>query len=467
MLVHPVVLAGGAGTRLWPISRNDYPKQYWPLTREGTTLFQQALKRLDGYANAAPPVIICSETHRFLVSSQVRQLGKSPAVTLLESITRGTAPALTLAALWLREHEQNSMMLVMPADHVVKDASAFHAAVEQGVSLAQSGRLVTFGVPPTCATTAYGYIRPGQGQTVAEFVEKPDLQRARRYFESGHYLWNSGIFLMSVSIWLKELERYHPDIANVCKDAYQRGQRDGDFYRVDPQLFLACPSDSIDYAVMEKTGRASVVPLSTGWADLGDWSALYEASAQDHHGNVTEGDVALHKTTNSLVIAQHRLLAAVGLDDMIVVETPDVVLVTRKDHTQDVKALVNRLEQESRYECQNHRKVYKPWGHYEVIDCGDRFKVKRITVNPGAALSLQMHHQRSEHWVVVRGEARVTCADEVFTVSENQSTYIPVGVTHRLENPGSVDLKIIEVQSGNYLGEDDIVRFDDRYDRIR
>jgi mannose-1-phosphate guanylyltransferase/mannose-6-phosphate isomerase len=358
-------------------------------------------------------------------------------------------------------------MLVMPADHVIQNTTKFHAAVKEGSALAEKGQLVTFGIVPATPETGYGYIKRGKGNEVEAFVEKPDAKTAEQYVASGEYLWNSGMFMMLASVWLDELNRFHPAMLETCKLAYEEGRRDADFYRVDRQAFGSCQSNSIDYAVMEETDRAAVVALDAGWSDIGAWSSLWEASARDAQGNVVQGDVYTHDTQNALLISQHRFVAAVGLDDIIVVETPDAVLVAHKKHAQDVKEVVSRLKSDKRSEYQTHRRVYRPWGSYEGVDAGPRFQVKRLMVNPGAALSLQMHHHRAEHWIVVKGTARVTRGDEVFMLTENQSTYIPLGTTHRLENPGNIPLEIIEVQSGSYLGEDDIVRFEDKYNRTK
>ncbi|MHB8536345.1 MAG: mannose-1-phosphate guanylyltransferase/mannose-6-phosphate isomerase, partial [Sulfuricaulis sp.] len=379
-----------------------------------------------------------------------------------------TAPALTLAALaLLRETSDDVLMLAMPADHVIRDTGKFQSAIREGRSLAEKGRLVTFGIVPTTPETGYGYIKKGAGNDVAAFVEKPDAETAKRYLAAGDYLWNSGMFMMRADVWLEELKRFHPAMLEACRAAYEQGQRDADFYRANALAFGSCQSNSIDYAVMEETDKASVVALDAGWSDIGAWSSLWEASERDAQGNVAQGDVFQHATQNSLLISQHRFLAAVGLDDIIVVETSDAVLVAHKTHAQDVKEIVNRLKSAKRSEYQTHRRVYRPWGSYEGIDAGQRFQVKRLVVKPGAALSLQMHHHRAEHWVVVKGTARVTKGDEVFMLTENQSTYIPLGTTHRLENPGNIPLEIIEVQSGSYLGEDDIVRFEDKYNRTK
>ena len=467
MKINPVILSGGSGTRLWPLSREHYPKQLLALLGE-QTLLQQTVSRLDGMKHVAAPLLVCNEEHRFLIAEQMRQLGKAPADIVLEPVGRNTAPALTLAALALLKHApDDALMLVMPADHIIQDTDNFRAAVEQGAALAEKGRLVTFGIVPTAPETGYGYIKMGDGNNVAAFIEKPDIETASRYVAAGDHFWNSGMFMMQASVWLDELNRYHPAMLEACQAAYEQGQRDADFYRVNALAFGSCQSNSIDYAVMEETDKAAVVVLDAGWSDIGAWSSLWEASARDAQGNVVQGDVYLHATKNTLLISQHRFLAAVGLDDIIVVETPDAVLVAHKQHAQSVKEIVNRLKAEKRSEYQTHRRVYRPWGSYEGIDAGQRFQVKRLMVNPGASLSLQMHHHRAEHWVVVKGTARVTKGDEVFMLTENQSTYIPLGTTHRLENPGTIPLEIIEVQSGSYLGEDDIVRFEDQYNRHR
>ena len=441
-------------------------------------MLQQTAMRLDGLPGVQPALVVCNEEHRFLVAEQLREIGKTPVNIILEPVGRNTAPALTLAALALQKNDPDAVMLVMPADHIIQDNSAFQLAVAQGARFAEQNQLVTFGVVPTGPETGYGYIRKGAALDVqsagnseatafrvSAFVEKPDQVKAKQYIDSGEYLWNSGIFMMRVSVWLQELARHRPDIAKACADAYGQGKADADFYRVDKSLFTSSPSDSIDYAVMEKTDRAVAVPLVAGWSDVGAWPALWEVSARDSDGNVTQGDVMAHQTRNTLLIAQHRFVAAVGLQDVIVVETADAVLVAHKDKAQDVKAIVNRLKDAKRSEHISHRKVYRPWGCYEGVDAGERFQVKRITVNPGAALSLQMHHHRAEHWIVVTGTARVTRGDEIFLLTENQSTYIPLGTKHRLENPGAMPLEMIEVQSGGYLGEDDIVRFEDKYNR--
>lgn len=464
MKIHPVILSGGSGTRLWPLSRENYPKQLLRLTGE-QTLLQQTICRLGNLENVALPVFVCNEEHRFLVAEQMHELGLIPADIVLEPVGRNTAPALTLAALALRSRYDDAQMLVMPADHVIQDTSKFYEALRAGMKHAAAGRLVTFGIVPTSSKTGYGYIRKGKGDAVAAFVEKPDAETARQYLESGEYYWNSGIFMVFASVWLAEIERQRPDILAACTSAYSQGSQDGDFYRVGKDAFLRCPANSIDYAVMEKTNRAVVVHLDAGWSDIGAWSTLWEISTQDERGNVLQGDVFAHATQNALIIAQHRFVAAVGLDNVVVIETPDAVLVMHKDQAQNVREVVRRLRSDNRSEYHTHRRVHRPWGYYEGVDAGHHFQVKRLTIKPGAALSLQLHHQRAEHWVVVKGQARVTRGDEMLELTENQSTYIPIGMKHRLENIGDAPLQIIEIQSGSYLGEDDIVRFDDAYNR--
>ncbi|MFL6654736.1 MAG: mannose-1-phosphate guanylyltransferase/mannose-6-phosphate isomerase [Sulfurifustis sp.] len=466
MKTHPVILSGGSGTRLWPLSREHFPKQLLNLVGE-ESLLQQTVRRLDSVEAAADPIVVCNEEHRFLIAEQLREMGARPAKIILEPVGRNTCPAVTLAALALLQDESRPLMLVMPADHVMENVPGLHRALTVATGLAIEGRLVTFGVAPTSAATGYGYIRKAAGHTVAEFVEKPDAATAERYLASGNYLWNSGIFLMRADVWIDEMQRFAPDILTQCQMALSNGKPDGDFYRIDEEAFRRCKSNSVDYAVMEKTNRASVVPLDAGWSDVGAWSALWEVLERDNGGNVLQGDVCQHDVSGTLIFAQHRLVAAVGLNNLIVVETPDAVLVADKDKAEEVKTIVEKLRSGKRSEYVDHRRVYRPWGCYEGIDTGERFQVKRLTVKPGAALSLQMHHHRAEHWVVVRGTARVTRDDQTFLLTENQSTYIPIGVRHRLENPGTIPLEIIEVQSGSYLGEDDIVRYDDRYSRIR
>lgn len=481
--VRPVILSGGSGSRLWPLSREYYPKQLLSLVGENSLLQETALRvkaSAESSLSIEAPVLVCNEEHRFLVAEQLRQIDLSPGSIILEPTGRNTAPALTLAALSVAEEDADTIMLVMPADHVIKDFEAFAAAVESGARLASEGGLVTFGIVPSHPETGYGYIKAGieksidasQAFVVDRFIEKPDKETAAQYVDNGGYYWNSGIFLMKASIWLDAIQNYRSDVAESCKAAYDQGENDIDFFRVDANVFSACPSDSIDYAVMEpaSTGdlfNVSVLPIDAGWSDIGAWSSLWEVSERDSDGNVVKGDVATKDTKNSLLISEHRLVAGVGIENMVVVETADAVMVAHKDRAQDVKSIVQSLKSSDRGEYQTHRRVYRPWGSYESIDFGERFQVKRIVVNPGASLSLQMHHHRAEHWIVVQGTARVTCGDKEFLLSENQSTYIPLGIKHRLENPGSLDLELIEVQSGSYLGEDDIVRFDDVYGRAK
>ena len=473
----PVVLSGGSGTRLWPISREKYPKQLLPLVGEHSML-QDTIRRLDGFQGLLDPLVVCNEEHRFVVAEQVRLLGKQSSI-ILEPFGRNTAPALTLAALWTARDDSDAVLVVMPADHVIAEPDIFREAVGHAARLAEAGMAVTFGITPDCPETGYGYIRKGLSLGsesaachLAGFVEKPDRATAQRYLDSGDFLWNSGIFVMRASTWIAALAIARPDILAACQAALAGATADGDFVRVDRSAFQRCPSDSIDYAVMERltTGQAglpkgAVIPLAAGWSDVGAWDALWKVLPKCDAGNAIRGDVVLEDCRNTLAFSGSRLVACVGLSNLVVVETDDAVLVVHHDATQDVKKIVDRLKAEERSVAQWHRKVYRPWGWYDGVDSGERFQVKRIGVKPGAALSLQMHHHRAEHWIVVSGTARVTRGDEVFLVSENQSTYIPLGVRHRLENPGKVTLEMIEVQSGSYLGEDDIIRFEDTYGR--
>lgn len=476
MQIKPVIMSGGSGTRLWPLSRKLYPKQLLPLVND-KTLLQDTVQRVQDIPGVSKSVlVVCNEEHRFLVAEQLRQLGVRSDSIMLEPEGRNTAPALTLAALSLAANDDDSVMLVMPADHVINDLTAFSQTVTLGAGLAEQGYIVTFGVVPDRAETGYGYIQKGDaladtgGYSIARFVEKPDESTANAYLDSGEYLWNSGMFMLRPSVWLQHMVSLQPGILKACESAYQSGCKDNDFYRVEKEAFLSSPGDSIDYAVMEKladqeNGLAAVVPMQADWSDVGAFDALWEISKKDNSGNVTQGDVIAVDATNSMMISQGRLIAGVGVNNMVVIETADAVLVADKSSVQNVKQIVDWLTEQQREEHLTHRRVYRPWGSYEGIDLGPRYQVKRITVNPGAALSLQMHHHRAEHWIVVSGTAKVTRGEETFMVSENESTYIPIGTKHRLENPGSIPLDMIEVQSGSYLGEDDIVRFEDQYGR--
>lgn len=467
-MILPVVLSGGAGTRLWPMSRELYPKQLLPLISRRTML-QETVMRLDGLAKVAPPLVVCNDAHRFMVAEQVRQLGQVPSGIILEPCGRNTAPAAAVAALHALASD-HPILLVLPADHLIQDIPEFQRVVEQAVESAAAGKLVTFGIVPTKPETGYGYIEAesretGRASAVLNFVEKPDLEKAQAYLDDGRYFWNSGMFMFRADRYLEELERCRPDIYSACQKVYAGITGDLDFLRLDAGLFAECPSDSIDYAVMEKTENAVVYPLAAGWNDIGSWSSLWDVQPHDDEGNVRIGDIVTEQVRNCYVHAEKRLVAAVGVENLIIVETADAVLVADRDKVQDVKGVVEQLKSSGRGEALLHRRVNRPWGAYEGIDVGERFQVKRITVDPGASLSLQKHHHRAEHWVVVRGTARVTCGSEVRLLTENQSTYIPLGEVHRLENPGRIPLEMIEVQSGSYLGEDDIVRYDDNYGR--
>ena len=470
-MIIPVILSGGSGTRLWPLSRALYPKQLLALSGEKTML-QETVLRLASADDIGPVYCICNESHRFLVAEQLHAINADIGEIVLEPKGRNTAPAAAIAAMLVMERYPGATMLLLPADHVIRDTLAFGAAVAAGKSAAEKGELVTFGIVPASAETGYGYIRasvPAEGEAgayrVMEFVEKPDAQRAERYLASGDYFWNSGIFLFKAETYLFELEARAPAIVAACREALQKAVKDLDFLRLDSVSFSASPSDSIDYAVMEKTTKASLVPLDAGWNDVGAWSALWDVQEHDQAGNVKRGDVLVHDVKNCYIHGTHRLVTAVGLDGHIIVETADAVLVASRDRVQDVKVIVEELKKMGREEVETHRRVCRPWGTYETVGFSDRFKVKRITVNPGAAVSLQKHHHRAEHWVVVKGTALVTVGEKQITLSEDQSTYIPVEVFHRLENTGKTPLELIEVQSGSYLGEDDIVRVEDRYGR--
>ncbi len=464
----PVVLSGGAGTRLWPLSREMYPKQLLALT--GThTMLQDTVTRLAGIESTIAPIVVCNDAHRFTVAEQLRALDLTASAILLEPVGRNTAPAVALAALRALEIDPLATLIVAPADHVIRDAKAFQKAASLAAAQAAKGKLVTFGIVANAPETGYGYIRRGSGEgpsyPVAEFIEKPPLELARQFVSSGDYYWNSGMFVFGAARFLEELQLFAPDILAAAKAALAAAKSDLDFVRIDKDAFAAARSESIDYAVMEKTRDAVVVPLDAGWSDVGSWASLFDALPADEDGNVLQGDVLVHDTQHCYVHSTSRLVAAVGMDDHIIVETKDAVLVAPKGRVQDVKELVAKIRKAGRPECSWHREVFRPWGSYDSIDSGERYQVKRLSVKPGGVLSLQMHHHRAEHWIVVSGTARITCDDKTFLLSENESTYIPIGSTHRIENPGKVPLHIVEVQSGSYLGEDDIVRFEDNYGR--
>ncbi len=468
--LQPVLLSGGSGTRLWPLSREAYPKQFLALAGDDTML-QATWRRVAGLADAAP-IVVAGEEHRFLVAEQLRQVGAPVPAIVLEPLGRNTAPAIAAAAMQAMAGGDDPLLLVLPSDHVVRDAAAFRDAVRVAMPAAEAGALVTFGIVPDAPETGFGYIQVEAGQSadgddvrkVLRFVEKPDAATAQTYLDAGGYYWNSGMFLLRASRYLDELQRFRPEIVAAVRTAFDAAARDGDFIRLDKTAFAACPSDSIDYAVMEKTEAAMVLPVDIGWNDVGSWSALWEVSEQDGDGNAHHGDVIAIDSRNSYAYAR-RLVALVGVEDLVVVETDDAVLVARKDRVQQVKDVVAKLKAEQRSQAALHREVHRPWGSYDSVDMGARFQVKRIKVKPGARLSLQSHAQRAEHWIVVSGVARVTRDNDVFELFANQSTYIPIGAKHRLENPGAEMLELIEVQSGDYLGEDDIVRYEDVYGR--
>ncbi|MFC4525295.1 mannose-1-phosphate guanylyltransferase/mannose-6-phosphate isomerase [Dyella halodurans] len=465
MNILPVILSGGSGTRLWPLSREAYPKQFLPLVGADTML-QATWHRVAPLADRQP-IVVANQEHRFMVAEQLLEVGALPEAIILEPSGRNTAPAIAIAALEALKAGEDALLLVLPSDHVVINEHAFHAAVRLAVDVAEQDKLVTFGIVPKAPEIGYGYIKAvaGQGVRAVEcFVEKPDLATAKAYVASGEYYWNSGMFMFKASVYLDALARYQPLMLEACRRALELAKRDNDFVRLDHEAFSASPSDSIDYAVMEKTENAAVVPLDAGWSDVGSWSALWEANEHDADGNAHHGDVISIDCRDTYAYAQ-RLITMIGLEEVVVVETDDAILVGHKDRIQDVKKIVEQLKGEGRPQVKWHRKVYRPWGAYDSIDAGSRFQVKRITVKPGGTLSLQMHHHRAEHWIVVSGTAEVTCGDKVLLLTENQSTYIPLGVTHRLRNPGRLPLELIEVQSGSYLGEDDIVRFEDNYGR--
>ena len=469
----PVLLAGGSGTRLWPLSRKLHPKQFLRLTDEHS-LLQNTILRMQDVPELGPVMAIGGEDHRFIIAEHLRGVGHERARIMLEPMGRNTAPAAAVAALQVAaEHGPDTLMMLCPADHLIADTGAFRQAVAQAVQAAGPGVMVTFGIRATRPETGYGYIQAGDplgsdgARQLRRFVEKPDAETAQRYVAAGDYYWNGGMFLFRAQTLLDELQAHAPEILSACRKALSQADADGQFLRLDAAAFAACPEDSIDYAVMEKTANAVVVPLDCGWNDVGAWSFMQEIADPDPDGNIAQGDVLLHDTQGCSIRAQHRLVAAVGLDDAVIVETKDAVLVSRKDQVQQVKAVVAALRDQNRPEAEVHPKVYRPWGSYEAVDEGERYQVKRIVVSPGEKLSLQMHHHRAEHWIVVKGTARVSCNGETFLLREDESTYIPLGHTHRLENPGNIPLELIEVQTGSYLGEDDIVRFDDDYGRGR
>jgi len=463
----PVILSGGSGTRLWPLSRGQYPKQFLPLV-SGKTMIQETLLRLNGLPDLQAPIAVCNEDHRFMMAEQLREIGIKPSAIILEPVGKNTAPAVAMAA--LSASAEDDVLLILPADHVIEDTLAFHAAIAKAEALAQQDLLVTFGIVATAPETGYGYIKAadfavGDGFKVAAFVEKPDAETAQGYIESGDYFWNSGMFAFKAGCFLRELEKFNPEMLTICRQALAAANDDLDFTRLDKPIFSACPSDSIDYAVMEKTDKAAVIPLDAGWNDVGSWSALWDVTSKDEVGNAIKGDVLAIGTVDSYIYSSSKLVAVVGVENLVVVETDDAVMVASKERVQDVKAIVDQLKALKRDEANVHRKVYRPWGYYDLVDSGERHHTKRIVVKPGAKLSLQKHHHRAEHWVVVKGTACVHREGEDIIITENESTYIPVGAIHSLENPGVIPLEMVEVQSGSYLGEDDIVRYQDKYGR--
>ena len=466
-MISPVILSGGSGTRLWPLSRKSRPKQFLAITSE-QTMFQETLLRLNTPIISSQPMVICSDDHRFMVAEQLRELDITAESIILEPIGRNTAPALTIAAL---TSDPEALLLVLPSDHVINNKQAFHEALSAAQPLAEAGKIVTFGIVPTHAETGFGYIEANMSSNnshpISRFVEKPNADTAQQYIEAGNFFWNSGMFLFKASTLIEEMREFRPDILNACEQALEQSSHDMDFTRLESTSFEQCPSESIDYAVMEKTDHGVVVPLDAGWSDLGSWTSLWETAEKDADNNVIRGDVLQKNSTNCYIHSEHRLVTTLGMDKAIVVETADAVMVAHPDHVQDVKSLVDQLKENSRSESESHRKIYRPWGKYDSIDVGERYQVKRITVNPGAKLSVQMHHHRAEHWIVVSGTAKVTIDDVERLLSENESTYVPIGSVHSLENPGKVPVEMIEVQSGSYLGEDDIVRFEDLYGRTK
>lgn len=466
--IRPVILAGGSGTRLWPLSRKQSPKQFLKLGSTNYTLLQNTVLRLKNL-ECDQPILICNEEHRFIAAEQMREIGID-ATIILEPEGKNTAPAIALAALLLEKTEPNQILLILAADHLIKDTAVFENAILDAVSLAEKNKLVTFGIVPLQPETGYGYIEKGtqfeRGFKIQQFVEKPNRETAELYLESKKYLWNSGMFVFKANHYLNELEQYGTDILDNCRLSMIKTEYDKDFIRIDHDQFKNCRSESIDYAVMEKTSNAVVVELDAGWSDIGSWSALWEVSEQDHQGNVYQGDVISHKSSENYCYSEKRLVSLLGVNNMVIIDTQDAILIAAKDQVQEIKAIVDDLKSQDRGEISSHREVYRPWGKYDCIDQSERYQVKRITVKPGQKLSTQMHHHRAEHWIVVSGTAKVSKGTETFLLTENQSVYIPVGEVHTLENPGKLPLELIEVQSGSYLGEDDIIRFDDIYGRV-
>jgi mannose-1-phosphate guanylyltransferase len=466
-MIVPIILSGGSGTRLWPLSRKLHPKQFIDLVND-TTLFQDTILRLP--KDAANPLIICNEEHRFLAAEQLRQINKESNGIILEPIGKNTAPAIALAALKFINNGEDPLLLVLSADHLIQNINTFHQSIKIAEKLAEKDKLVTFGIVPDKAETGYGYIKANIDNTadyykIQSFTEKPNQEDAQKYLDSGNYLWNSGMFMFKASVYLQELEKFEPEILSSCKKSCQTEYKDKDFIRLNNDEFYQCPEQSVDYAVMEYTKDGVVVPLDANWSDIGSWNALWDAKNKDKDGNVSEGDVILDGVKNTYTYSSNRLVSVIGISDLVIVDTQDALLVADKKYSQNIKNIVNQLKKNNRPEADNHRKVFRPWGYYDSIDADDGFQVKRILVNPGAKLSLQKHEHRAEHWVVVKGVAKVTCGDKTFSLKENQSTYIPKGEVHRLENTEEIDLEIIEIQTGDYLGEDDIIRLEDDYQR--